>query len=57
MMVPGFGGKYGRAYHSIFGQSAKDLKDQSNVILKKYQYSLSQSRVIHLPDGPGGEGR
>ena len=57
MMVPGFGGKYGRAYHSIFGQTHRDLADQSTVGLKKYDYSLSQSRIIHLPEGPAGEGR
>ena len=57
MMVPGFGGKYGRAYHSIFGQTHRDLAEKSVVETKKYDYSLSQSRIIHLSDGPAGEGR
>ena len=57
MMVPGFGGKYGRAYHSIFGMSHKDMRNRDTVALKKFDYILTQSRVIHRPEGHGGVGR
>ena len=49
MMAPGFKTGYGTAQHSIPGLSAADQAKSSTVKIKKFEYTLSKSKIIKLP--------
>ena len=57
MMAPGFKTDYGTAIHNIPGLSAADQTESSTVKIKKFDYTLSKSKIIHLPPINGGHGR
>ena len=57
MMAPGFKTGYGTAKHTIPGLSAADQSDSSTVKIKKFDYTLSKSKIIQLPSENGGHGR
>ena len=56
-MAPGFKTDYGTAKHTIPGLSAADQADSSDIKIKKFEYTLSKSKIIQLPSENGGHGR
>ena len=57
MMVSGLGKIYGAASHKIPGMSYRDFMDSSTVRTKKFDYTLSKAKVIHLSHGNAEDGR
>ena len=58
MMVPGLTTMpYGAAFHKIPGISHRDLADSTYVKIKKFDYTLSKAKFIHLSNENGGDGR
>ena len=57
MMAPGLKTSYGAAKHTIPGLSAEDRSDLSTVKIKKFDYTLSKSKIIQLTPENGGHGR
>ena len=48
---------YGAAFHKIPGISRRDLADSTYVKIKKFDYTLSKAKFIHLSNENGGDGR
>ena len=57
MMAPGFKTGYGTSKQSIPGLSAAHQTESSTVKIKKFDYTLSKSKIIQLPPENGGHGR
>ena len=57
MRAPGIKTSYGAAKHTIPGLSAEDRSDTSTVKIKKFDYTLSKSKIIQLTPENGGHGR